>query len=64
MSIDLYEHYFDQWEKSCVEIERLNMVNQNLRDELSRLKQSIKLPKDFNVVRLSITQSWLHILNA
>ena len=34
---ELKDHYFDQWERASIEIERLNAVVQQLKDDRDRL---------------------------
>lgn len=42
---ELKDHLFDQWEQANIEVERLNCVNQELRDELLRLKTKYQATK-------------------
>lgn len=42
---ELKDNLFDQWEQANIEVERLNCVNQELRDELLRLKTKYQATK-------------------
>lgn len=42
---ELKDHLFDQREQANIEVERLNCVNQELRDELLRLKTKYQATK-------------------
>lgn len=46
---ELKDHLFDQWEQANIEVERLNCVNQELRDELLRLKTKYQATKVYEL---------------
>lgn len=48
---------FDQWEKASIEIERLNAVVQQLKDDRDRLLVKYQATKGSNTAHLSIIRS-------